>query len=180
MLNKNENVLSTSEEPFVLYLYNKYHKKNNYTKAEIDELVNDFWGTTERNLSLYYDTKENLRDSLYNYMSNLDFHFFMQTFYLHFIPLKDKNKVDVIIDKQIKYIHYIPQIMNIFPEAKVLILVRNHKEVITSWKKRKLGLTSNAAYLAKVYNINYANAKKTLDLKLDKVGLIKYEILKLN
>ena len=180
MLNKNENVLSTSEEPFVLYLYNKYHKKNNYTKAEIDELVNDFWGTTERNLSLYYDTKENLRDSLYNYMSNLDFHFLCKLFYLHFIPLKDKNKVDVIIDKQIKYIHYIPQIMNIFPEAKVLILVRNHKEVITSWKKRKLGLTSNAAYLAKVYNINYAKEKKTLDLKLDKVGLIKYEELVLN
>jgi hypothetical protein len=180
MLNKNENVLSTSEEPFALYLYKKYHNKKHYTKSEIDDLINDFWGTTERNLSLYYDTKENLRESLYHYMPNIDFHFLCKLFYLHFIPLKDKNKVEVIIDKQIKYIHYIPQIMNIFPEAKFLILVRNHKEVITSWKKRKLGLSSNAAYLAKAYNINYTNAKKTLDLKLDKVGLIKYEELVLN
>lgn len=180
MLNKNENVLSTSEEPFALYLYKKYHNKKYYTKSEIDDLINDFWGTTERNLSLYYDTKENLRESLYHYMPNIDFHFLCKLFYLHFIPLKDKSKVEVIIDKQIKYIHYIPQIMNIFPEAKVLILVRNHKEVITSWKKRKLGLSSNAAYLAKAYNINYTNAKKTLDLKLDKVGLIKYEELVLN
>lgn len=180
MLNKNENVLSTSEEPFALYLYKKYHNKKHYTKSEIDVLINDFWGTTERNLSLYYDTKENLRESLYHYMPNIDFHFLCKLFYLHFIPLKDKNKVEVIIDKQIKYIHYIPHIMSIFPDAKVLILLRNHKEVITSWKKRKLGLSRNAAYLAKAYNINYTNAKKTLDLKLDKVGLIKYEDLVLN
>ncbi|MFN8115299.1 MAG: sulfotransferase [Bacteroidia bacterium] len=180
MLNKNENVLSTSEEPFALYLYNKYHHKKHYTKSEIDVLVNDFWQTTERNLSLYYDTKENLRESLYRYLPNIDFHFLCKIFYLHFIPLKDKNKVDVIIDKQIKFIHYIPQVMKIFPDAKILILVRNHKEVITSWKKRKLGLSDNAAYLGKVYNINYTNAKKTLDLNLERVGLIKYEELVLN
>lgn len=180
MLNKNENVLSTSEEPFALYLYKKYHKKKHYTKAEIDILINDFWGTTERNLSLYYETKENLRESLYYYMPHIDFHFLCKLFYLHFIPLKDKNKIEIIIDKQIKYIHYIPQIMKMFPDAKILILVRNHKEVITSWKKRKLGLSEDAAYLGMAYNINYSNAKKTLDLKLDNVGLIKYEELVLN
>lgn len=177
MLNKNEKVLSMSEEPFVLYLYKKYQNKKNYTKTEIDTLVEEFWLTSEKNLSLFFDTKDNLRLSLYNYLPNIDFKLLCKIIYLNFIPLKDKNKVDVMIDKQIKFIHYIPLISKIFPESKILILTRNHKDVITSWKKRKLGLNQNASYLAKVYNINYSHAKKSLDLNLKNVNLIRYEDL---
>lgn len=180
MLNKNEQVLSISEEPFVLYLYKKYAHKKTFTKDEIDVLVEEFWLTSEKNLSLFFDTKEHLKSSLYYYLPNIDFKLLCKIIYLNFIPLKNKNKVDVIIDKQIKYIHYLPLIQEIFPESKFLILVRNHKDVVTSWKKRKLGLNQDASYLAKVYHINYLNAKHILLLNNANIRLLKYEDLVTN
>jgi hypothetical protein len=180
MLNKNEQVLSTSEEPFVLYLHKKYAHKKTFTKADIDVLVEEFWLTSEKNLSLFFDTKENLKNSLYHYLPNLDFQLLCKIIYLNFIPLKSKDKVEVIVDKQIKYIHYLPLIQEIFPESKFLILVRNHKDVVTSWKKRKLGLNQTASYLAKVYYINYSNAKHILSLNKATIRLLKYEDLVTN
>jgi hypothetical protein len=177
MFNKSDQILSTSEEPFALYLYKKYEKKQTYTRQEIDTLVDEFWITSEKNLKLFYDTKENLKNSLYGFLPNIDFQLLCKIIYLNFHPLKDKSQVEVIIDKQLKYINYIPLIQEIFPKAKILILTRNHKDVITSWKKRKLGLNQNVAYLAKVYNINYSNAKKSLDLKLENMSYTRYEDL---
>jgi hypothetical protein len=177
MLNKNEQVLSTSEEPFVLYLHKKYAHKRTFTKSDIDTLVDEFWLTSEKNLSLFFDTKENLKNSLYHYLPNIDFKLLCKIIYLNFIPLKPKDKVEVIVDKQIKYIHYLPLIQEIFPESKFLILVRNHKDVITSWRKRKLGLNQKASYLAKVYHINYSNVTNTLASGNANVRLLKYEDL---
>lgn len=177
MLNKNEQVLSTSEEPFLLYLYKKYNNKYNYNKHEIDILVEEFWLTSEKNLSLFYETKENLKQCLYSYLPEINFNDLCKILYLNFIPLKDKNKIDVIIDKQIKFIHYIPLIIKIFPESKILILTRNHKDVITSWKKRKLGQTQNAAYLAKVYNLNYINITNLKNIVSENLQILKYEDL---
>ena len=180
MLNKNEQVLSTSEEPFVLYLYKKYAHKKSYTKDEIDVLVEEYWLTSEKNLSLFFDTKENLKSSLYHYLPNLDFNLLCKIIYLNFIPLKSKEKVEVIIDKQIKFIHYLPLIQEIFPESKFLILIRNHKDVVTSWKKRKLGLNQEASYLASVYYINYLNAKDILEKNNPNIRYLKYEDLVTN
>lgn len=177
MLNKNEKVLSMSEEPFVLYLYKKYQNKKTFTKEEINVLVDEFWITSEKKLALFFESKENLKNCLYNYLPDIDFKLLCKIIYLNFIPIKDKSKVEVMIDKQIKFIHYIPLIREIFPDSKILILTRNHKDVITSWKKRKLGLNQSAAYLANVYHINYINAKKILGLKLNNVKLLKYEDL---
>lgn len=180
MLNKNEQVLSTSEEPFVLYLYKKYAHKKSYTKDEIDVLVEEYWLTSEKNLSLFFDTKENLKSSLYHYLPNIDFNLLCKIIYLNFIPLKSKEKVEVIIDKQIKFIHYLPLIQEIFPESKFLILIRNHKDVVTSWKKRKLGLNQEASYLASVYYINYLNAKDILEKNNPNIRYLKYEDLVTN
>ncbi|MCC6181743.1 MAG: sulfotransferase [Bacteroidia bacterium] len=177
MLNRNEYILSSSEEPFVLYLYKKYKDKKTYTKAEIDTLVEEFWLTSERMLVFYYESKENLKQLLYSFLPNLDYLFLCKVLYLNFIPLKSKDKVEVIVDKQMKYMYYIEVIREIFPDAKILFLVRNPKGVVTSWRKRKWGLNQTAAYLATLYKFNYSFAKKAFESKVPNIDLLRYEDL---
>jgi len=180
MINSHPELLSTSEEPFALYFSTAYRNKNSYTSEEIKELVERFRLTAEKNIQLYFSPLEELENSLLRHKDNLPFNKLCELIYLHFIPLKPKEKITHIIDKQIKFILYIDKLSTIFPGSKFIILVRDYHDVIASWRKRGLASGRKVAYIASVWNLSYKKALVAFKQNPEKIKIIRYEDLVTN
>ncbi len=177
MLNRNESVLSPSEEPFMLYLYREYHAKSKWTKKEIDQFIVYFERIAEKNLTLYFSPLENLKQQMLENREDLNFHALTRLIYSLFLPLLKKYSFTHIIDKQIKYILYSDVLEQLLPESRYVILVRDPRAVIASWKKRELGLSKQIAYMAKIWVINYQAVLHKIQNNPHKYLLVKYEDL---
>lgn len=177
MINSHPELLSTSEEPFLLYFYHAYKDKCVYTEKEIDELIENFKLTAEKNLDLYFSSIESFKENLLEEKENLPFEKLCRIIYLNFIPLKPKDRISHIVDKQIKYILYIDDIIRIFPNAKIVLLVRDYHDVIASWRKRGLGGGREVAYIAEIWRISYQKAWDAIQKYPNKILLVKYEEL---
>lgn len=177
MFNSHSQILSPTEVPFVLYFYRAYHKKIEWTPQEIDQFTEEFCRLSERNLDLYFSPLSDLKREMNRLKGNLDFQALCRLIYLHFLPLKDKGKITTVIDKQIKYILYAEKIGEMIPGSKFLILVRDYRDVIISWKKRKLGSSINVAYIAKLWDIYYSEALRSVENSPERFLIIRYEDL---
>ena len=177
MLNRNDSVLSPSEEPFMLYLYREYHAKSKWTEKEIDQFILYFNRIAEKNLTLYFSPLENLKQQMLENSDDLNFDTLTRLIYSLFLPLLKKDSFTHIIDKQIKYILYSNFLEQLLPESQYVILVRDPRAVIASWKKRELGLSKQIAYMAKIWVINYQAVLHKIQNNPQKYLLIKYEDL---
>lgn len=177
MLNQHPEILSTSEEPFVLYFYPKYKYKTRWTEQEIDQFLEEFWLLSEKSLDIYFDTRQNFRRVLLAHKDQCNFGQLCQLTYTHFLPPKDKTPVTVIIDKQIKYIYHLRRVMQLMPDAKFVVLVRDYRDVIAAWQRRKLGQSQTTAFLAKVWQIAYSQVLPFLTRQDPRFMLVRYEDL---
>lgn len=177
MLNSHPEILSPPEEPFLIYLYPAYKNKIHWKEHEIDKFINEYKLLSERIPELYFSPFSELKKSMLLCKDDLDFQSLCRLIYLHFIPLKDKNPIKQIIDKQIKYILFLDKIAEIIPDSKFLILVRDYRDVICSWKKRGLGSSNQAAYLAELWNISYSSALNSIKKHPERFMICRYEDL---
>ncbi len=177
MMNSHGEILSSSEEPFALYLHSQYKNKASFSEKEIEELLLQFKRTSEKNLDLYFSPLESLKKTLLQHKDDLPFEKLCKLIYLHFLPLRSKEGIKHIIDKQIKYILYAEKIASIFPHSKFVVLTRDYHDVISSWKKRGLGNSAHIAYIAEVWNLSYKKALSALKKFPDRMLLIRYENL---
>lgn len=177
MLNNHEQILSTSEEPFVLYFYDHYRNKNNWTEKEIDILLDQFWLLAEKNISLYFSPKNIVKQNILPHLPNIDFISLCKLLYLDFLPSKNKDNVNVIIDKQIKYTYYPEKILKILPNAKYIILTRHYLDTIATWRKRNLANTNQIAYLAQIWQTAYSSLMPYIQQQHPQFILLRYEDL---
>lgn len=176
MLNLHPQIISPSEEPFAVFFYKKYKNKTVWTAEEIKLFIEEFWLMSEKDLNLFFTTKENVFNCLVQYKDQLSYQNLIKLIYLNFLEPKDKSKVSVIIDKQIKYFFYLPLLTEIFPDAKYIILVRDVRDNIISKSNRKLNNSTNALYLASLWKNTYSQLNY-LKNKNKSLLIIKYEDL---
>lgn len=176
MLNLNTQIISPSEEPFAVYFYDRYKHKVVWTDLELIEFIDEFWLVAEKNLELFFTTKEKLLAVLSTYKQQLPYQHLVKLIYLQFIEPKDKAEVTVIVDKQIKYFFHLPVLIKIFPDAKFIILVRDVRDNIISKSNRNLNNGSNPVYLAALWKNTYDQIKH-LQKANKAVLVIKYEDL---
>lgn len=177
MLNLNDAIQCPSEEPFALYLEPKYGKIQDFSAEQISQFVDDFFLMAEKNIDLYFSKKEVFLQNLLQHKAFLNYERLIKLTYLHFLDIKDKSGVEVIIDKQIKYFFYLNDIKRIFPNAKFIVLVRDVRDNIVSKKNRALNWSSNPLFLACLWKQTYANIKL---LKNSDWMWIRYEDFVLN
>lgn len=158
MLNQHEELLSPSEEPFLLYFHNHYKNKTYWTERDIDIFLDRFWLMAEKNLSIYYSDKATVKQQILPYFPHLSYIQVCKLIYLHFLPQKDKSAVRIIVDKQLKYFYFIGQLLEIVPNAKFIILTRDYRDLIVTWRKRNMTLIKEAAFIAKIWQLNYWQA----------------------
>lgn len=181
ILNQSPEILANSEELFALYLYHKYHNKISYTEKEIKELVHDFAYSSEKNLKMFFSDLKVFENHLMQFRHCLPYDTLIRLIYWHFLDLKDKSQLKVIIDKQIKYLYYINDVLKIFPDSKYIILTRDVRDNVLIRKRRNLHHTSDILYLAAIWNDTYKYVRYIFE-KVDRknILIIHYEDLILN
>jgi len=176
ILNQSPEILATSEELFALYLYPKYHHKSQYTEKEIDTLVNDFLYLSEKNLKMFFSDITVFKINLLKHKDHLPYPLLIRLIYWHFFDLKDKSQLKVIVDKQIKFLYYIKDVLKIFPDSKYIILTRDVRDNVLIRKKRNLHITSDVVYLAGIWNDTYKNVEYLFQhLPKEKILVVHYE-----
>lgn len=156
MLNLNEEILCPSEEPFALYLFKAFGKLEVWTEKDILHFSDSVYELLEKNRELYFSPKGTFIKCLREHSEILNFERAVKLTYLHFLDLKDKTNVKVIVDKQIKYFFHLKEIQEIFPSSRFMVLVRDVRDNIVSKQNRQLNWNQNPAFLAHLWQDTYA------------------------
>lgn len=177
MLNLHSKIICPSEEQFALYFAKKYSQKVYWTDSDIEKYVDEFWLMFEKNIDLYFSDKQTFLKNLKQHREILNYRRLIKLSYLHFLDTKDKNEIEVIIDKQIKYFFHLPEIISIFPESKFIVLTRDVRDNIVSKKNRALNWSKQPYFLAYLWFQTYSNLER---LKSKDFMIVKYEDFILN
>lgn len=176
MMNLHQNVICPSEEPFAVFFYKKYAQKVTWTEKEISNFIEEFWLIAEKNLDLFFTSKENLYSQLIPHKDNLNYKLLCTIIYLQFFEPKPKNEISIILDKQIKYFFYLKTLIKLYPESKFVILVRDPRVNAIRKKSRKLNAGESPLYLSALWNNTYKNIEYLTSQKKE-VLIVKYEDL---
>ncbi len=181
ILNQSPEILATSEELFALYLYPKYHKKTHYTEKEIKTLVKEFVYVSEKNLKMFFSDIKVFEENLMKQREYLPYSLLVRLIYWHFFDLKDKSQLKLIVDKQIKFLYYIKEVVKLFPDSKYIILARDVRDNVLIRKKRNLDNTSDIVYMAGIWNDTYKNVEYLFNhIAPNKIMIMHYEDLMKN
>jgi len=174
MLNLNQEVISPSEEQFALYFYKKHKDKIQWNDQDLEQFVKEFYLLFDRNVNLYFEDRTAFEQLLKEHKEHLNYSRLIKLCYLSFydVKVKDKSSIKFIIDKQIKYLYHLDQIISIFPEAKFIILSRNIQDNINAKRKRKLNWNQDPSYLAAIWEGAYSRA---LEIPESKRIIISFE-----
>lgn len=169
-------MLSPSEEPFALFFYEAYKNKTTWSDAELHRFIDEFWLIAEKSLELFFTSKEKLFKALQPHKAHLPYSLLVQLIYLQFIEPKPKEDVRLIVDKQIKYFFYLPQLLTVFPDSKFIVLTRDPRVNAQRKKLRNLNSGSDAIYLSALWRNTYGNVLY-LKQQHKAVKIVRYEDL---
>jgi len=179
ILNLHPQILSPSEEPFALYFYKSYKHKVVWTDKELQDFINEFWLIAEKSLELFFTSKENLLNALSPYKNNLPYDKLVNIIYQQFVEPKPKDKLSLIVDKQIKYFFYLKELIKLFPNSKFIILVLDPRVNAQRKKLRNLNAGTSAIYLSALWRNTYKNIYY-LKKHERQIKIVKYEDLVAN
>ncbi|GAB4456782.1 MAG: hypothetical protein OHK0036_20520 [Bacteroidia bacterium] len=137
MLMMSEEVIFCLEEIFPIILKQKYSKIKQWTEQIIKEYCDDFVLMSEGKLYPLFCGKDVLYELLIRFKEHLNYERAIRISYLSFGINKDLSKITTIVDKQLRYYlshHY----LELFPSAKILLLVRDPRDNVYSKYNRAI------------------------------------------
>jgi hypothetical protein len=166
----NPSVKTANESPFILHLKQKYASVKNWDENKINEFIIDLY--KDKKFTFLWginpdDIKKNI--NLYA-VSDLSFPILCKIVYLTISSPFPKEKTTLIVDKNPLYSPFIPKLIEVFPNAKFIHLIRDYRDNINS--SRKAFKVKNIIVLAhrwKRYN-------KTIDKYKEKYTNLFYTI----
>ncbi|MEA3446045.1 MAG: sulfotransferase [Bacteroidota bacterium] len=136
ILDAHPNVIIPGECPMILRLYLRYgHLKelNDNTIETLTEAIKEL--PKIENWPINF---ENVKQDLQNIKGKFDFQEIIKTIYLNFQSAFPKNEIFIFGDKNPPYSKYPKLLLKIFPDAKFLHIVRDHRDHYLSVKKAGL------------------------------------------
>jgi len=160
MLNMNSSLIVASEEPFALYFLGKYGNISDWNERRINAYVDDFFSLFEKNAALYFEHKDRFAECLLAHAAILNYNRLIKLTYLNFYDrdMKNKDSIQVILDKQMKYVFQKEEITRLFPSATFLILTRDVLKNIEAKARRGIDFFSHPYYLSNVWKLTYDEA----------------------
>ena len=180
MLNMHPEILSVSEEPFAYNLYPKYKNITNWTDDTIEQFCYDFYLFSEGKLEPQFGKKDDIVKLLKKHQSILTGEYAIKLAYFAFFPNKDKSQVTTIVDKELKFHHFLNEIVDFYPASKFIILSRDPRDNVLIKIKRAIKKNKKPSFViyAKTWNYQYKTLiKKTDLLDKDRCLKVKYEDL---
>lgn len=172
MLDSDPHVMVPIESKLIMHLKAYYQHEKEWNDNKIDQLLDDLY--KERHFKQYWQLdRDTLRKALLAInKKEMNFANICRTIYLTFHSIHPKEKIQLIGDKNPVYALFVPELMEIFPEAKFIHLVRDPRPVALSsvaafqdkdiyyyaaaWKKVNAEIGhAKSMYPAKFYLVKY-------------------------
>jgi hypothetical protein len=148
-----QEVVFTPESKLIIHLKQKFNHRKTWSRETIDDLLNDLFDEVKFKISWKID-KEMLRQKMYSYpIEVINFSFLIRLIYLSFSSYFEKSEIRMIGDKNPMYSIFIKEIIEVFPNAKFVHIVRDYRDCILS--NKKLFDRQNVAVIShtwKIYN----------------------------
>lgn len=134
ILDSNPNLMVPLESQFMIALKKRHFKTKNWTKEKVDEFVDDL----SKNEKLFFwglDMATFRNDCHSIPLSEVSFRLLCKLVYLHFPSIYEKGEIQIIGDKNPDYAMHIGSLLDIFPDAKVIHILRDYRANIVSNRK---------------------------------------------
>lgn len=152
MLDANPNIIAPIESRFIIFLYKKYAHKKNWTKSQLLQFYKDLFLDEKIQYLWSLDLKK-IKKEILNQPSDTSFSQLCRIVYAHYISFFEKEKKQIIVDKNPVNSLFIPELLKLFPEAKFIHLIRDPRASCRSHYKAEMQPNHYAtAYLWKDYN----------------------------
>lgn len=153
IMDAGEETIFPIESKIIVFLKQKYHHKKNWSIELLDEFLVDLY----KEIKFVRGWKVNeveLRSKFLEYpIHEISFSFLIRLIYLTFQSHFSKTGIKLIGDKNPVYCIFISELMEVFPSAKFIHIVREYHDCILSNKKLfKQKNVSALAQMWKMYN----------------------------
>ncbi len=180
MLNMHPEILSVTEEPFAYNLYPKYKNVTNWSDETIEQFCYDFYLFSEGKLPTQFGSKVDLVNILKSNKEILNGENAIKLAYFAFFPTKEKDNVKVIVDKQLKFHHFLEEVNEFYPNSKYIVLTRDPRDnvLVKMRKADKQGRQSNLLFFSKMWSYEYGLLLKKLSyINANQILRVSYEDL---
>jgi len=132
ILDANESMILPIESRLIIHLKNKYLNTQNWTDKKIDDLIVDLY--KDKIFNSYWDiSKKTIHDALKSYnKEELTFPIICKIIYLKFPSIFAKSNIKLIGDKNPIYSVFIPELLEVFPNAKFIHIIRDYRDNVVS------------------------------------------------
>lgn len=175
MLDAGQETILPPEAKVIVHLKQKYNHKKKWNINLVDELLVDLYSDKKYVRSWQID-KEILRETILNYpIEKLSFSFICKLIYLSYSSIYQKTTIKIIGDKNPIHSIFIGELLEVFPDAKFIHIVRDYRDcVLSNAKLFKRKNISALVVLWKIYNYWISIYNKQYP---DRFFLIRYEDL---
>ncbi len=132
------------EALFLISLKNKYGQKTNWTKPELLSFCRDLW--EEKRLATWWQLQwEELEEVVIQFEGQFSYARICQAVYQLNALKKGKQETCLMGDKNPSYALFITEILELYPRAKFVCMVRDFRDNILSYQKATFDLNGTAA-----------------------------------
>ncbi len=132
ILDSNENVILPLESKLIIHLKKKYFKNTNWHKQKVNEFLNDLYKEISFNRTWGINIQD-LKSQIERLpKEQITFEILCKLIYLNYKSIYNKKKVLIIGDKNPSYSLFIKDLIEIFPQAKFIHLLRDYRDNILS------------------------------------------------
>jgi hypothetical protein len=152
LFDANRNVSVPLECRFILNLYSKFHKKNFWTKDDLNEFYENI--IVQPAFNLYSIDYDELKKKLLQMEGKNSYSSVCKVIYYTYKSWNEKDEIKLLGDKNPSYSLHLKKIIKLFPQAKFIHIIRDYRDNIYSMCKvnYESHFASSLAYRWKYYN----------------------------
>jgi len=174
ILNAHPNLAVPPEAMFIMNLYRKYRRVTEWDREKLLSFFDDLW--VEKRLSYWHLNAVELEQQLLEHEGYGQFADLCKEVYANYAQVQGKFDVVALGDKNPHYCLFLPQLIDLFPDAKFIHVVRDFRDNILSYQNVSFD-TSNTSALAYRWKRYNAEILKSSEKYFEQFILLRYEDL---
>ncbi len=144
ILDAHPEICCAPEALFIIHVLRKYQCVQSFSEKNLEKFVNDIW--LELRIRMWWKIDKNeLLDDLKKNVLGKSFQEVCVEVYAHYARMNEKSNAGFLGDKNPTYTLFIRELAELFPEAKFISLVRDHRDNILSYQQVGFDLQSTSA-----------------------------------
>lgn len=151
ILNTHPQISVAPESQFIMFLRRRY-QNTDWSESKIEKFSRDLW--LEERMENWHLEPEVLKQELLKHNENAEFATLCKEVYYQYGLSKQKEHLKVVGDKNPHYALYLKHLINLYPNARFVHIVRDPRDTILSYKAVNFDAdhTSTLANRWNIYN----------------------------